>query len=220
MKSNSVAKGWFWIAFLVVVLVVSTGVATAAVTGSFDSSYDGYNDGTDTDARGHEIQVSGTLEFSGENAVNPQILVRDTQYTVLDESSVQLLQPGDTSINFEKRYTENGVMYTASEVPSGTTLDLRFVTYPVSGLDRSEIESAQVLVSYERPGGGNDQNRISVTTSIDNTPTKVISSINQGDQVSIVVQILAVIGGLALLLVLVMTIYSVVSGEDDDNPVN
>ncbi|MFB6108010.1 MAG: hypothetical protein ABEJ82_04100 [Haloplanus sp.] len=207
--------------FVVLVLLVSAGVASAAVTSSFSSSYDGYNDGSDTAAPGHEIQVSGSLDFSGDSAVNPRIVIRDTDNTVLDESSVTLLQPGDTSIDFEKQYVENGVAYTADEIPAGTTLNLEFLVYPVAGLDRSELDSAEVVVTYAPAGGDRTRERFAVTTQMSNTPPQVISSIEQGDKLGLVVKGLAVVGALAVALVVLMALYSAVSGgSDDDSPLS
>lgn len=171
---------------LALVLIGGTGIASAAVAGDFSSTYDGYNDGKDTDVPGHEIQVTGTLEFSGENAVNPRITISPTENTVLDDPTVSLQQSADSSIDFRRINYGNGVRYSAEEIPDGTDFSLSFVVYPVSGLSQSEITSAQVRVQYERPGGGNEDQTIDVTTSLNNTAPQVISELeasqNEGEE--------------------------------------
>jgi hypothetical protein len=196
------------ILLILILLIAGAGVATAAVSGNFSSSYDGYNDDTDTDIRGHEIQISGTLEFSGENAVNPRIIIRSSQHTILDDGSVELLQPGGSAINFNKQYTESGVRYTADEIPSGTQIELNYVVYPITGLTQSEVRSAQVIIRYETPSGATEQNQIDVTTSLSNTPPQVLSSQQQSEQMNLAILGFAVVGGLTVLLIVVMALYS------------
>lgn len=209
---------------LVGILLCGAGVATAAVSGNFSSSYDGYNDDTATDVRGHEIKVSGTLEFSGENAVNPQITIRSSQHTVLDDKTVQLLQPGGSSVNFNRRNFDGGVRYTADEIPAGTQLELTFVVYPVSGLTKSEIKSAEIAVRYERPDGSTARKVMEVTTSLNNTPPQILNNRQQAQRMDLVIKGLAVIGGITLLLVVVMGLYSIVTsragGGDGRRPPN
>lgn len=205
---------------LAVLLLGGASIATAAVAGDFSSSYDGYNDGSETSVSGHEIQVTGTLEFSGENAVDPTIVVRPTGNTVLDDENVELLQPGGSSIDFNRNYVEGGVRYTAQEIPSGTELELDFVVYPVSGLEQSQIKSAEVVVRYETPGGSSERKRIDVTTELGNTPPKVINSQQRGQQMGIIVKILAGIGALTLLLVVVMGGYSLLGDNGPPEPGN
>lgn len=195
---------------LCVLLLTTAGIATAAVAGDFTSSYDGYNDGSDTDTRGNEIQISGTLEFSGENAIDPQIIVRSSQHTVLDDESVNLLQPGSSSVNFDRGHVDNGVGFTADEIPSGTQLELETVVYPVSGLTQSEIKSAEVTVQYETPSGNTEEEQMDITTSLSNTPPQVISNQQQGQQIGLLMKGLAGVGGLTLLIVVVMTLFTMV----------
>lgn len=210
---------------VVVALLASAGVASAAVAGTFSSSYDGYGEESDTSVRGHEIQVTGTLEVSGESAVNPRIVVRSTQNTVIDGSSVTLLQPGSTSANFEKQFTENGVAYTADEIAPGTTLNLEFVVYPVDGLTESEIDSAQVAVTYSRPGGDRVRDTFDVSTALNNTaPQAITAAENRTPEPEPpglrdwAIRGLALVGGLVIVLVVLLFTYSAVSGDDDDVP--
>lgn len=200
--------------FTLLVLFAGAGVASAAVSGDFSSSYDGYNDDSESDTRGNEISVSGSIQFSGENAVNPRIFVRSTQNTVIDDSSVRLLQPGGSSIDFRRDNVDDGVRYRAEEVPAGTQLNLEFVVYPVSGLTQEELRSAQVVVRYERPDGETEEQTIDVQTAIPNTPPKVINSLEQGDQIGTVQQILSYIGGAALVVLLLLVGLKIVGGSN------
>jgi hypothetical protein len=223
--SGDITRGGV-VLFIVVALAVSAGVASAAVAGSFSSTYDGYDD-SDTEARGHEIQVTGTIDISGESAVNPRITVRSTGNTVLDDSAVTLLQPGDSSVDFERRYGENGVVYTADEIPAGTTLNLEFVVYPVAGLANDEITSAQVVVTYSRPGGDRTRETFDIATSLSNSPAQALTEARNRTPEPTepgarewAIRGLAVVGALVIVLILLMSIYSVVSGGDDDNPLD
>lgn len=205
---KSIGRSQVVLVLLAICLLAWTGVAAAAVQGDFSSSYDGYGDGSDTDVRGHEIQVSGTLEFSGENAVEPSITVRPSQHTVLADGSSELLQSGESTVDFNKHFIADGVRYTATEISSGKQFELSFVVYPTSGLDRSEIKSSEVIVRYETPSGEPVTKRIEVTTSLDNTPPQMIDSQQGEEQLHLAVWVLAGIGGLTLLIVVIMALYS------------
>lgn len=207
-----------------VALVASAGVASAAVAGSFSGTYDGYDDESDTSVRGHEIQVTGTLEFSGQSAVNPRIVIRSTENTVLDDSTVTLLQPGSTSANFNDQPVKNGIMYTADEISPGTTLNIEFVVYPVAGLTEDEINSAQVVVTYQDPSGEQTRRSFDVSTELSNSPPKAIEAArNQTPEPGLrdwAIRGLAVIGALVIALTLLMLIWNVISGDDDGSPIN
>ncbi|AZH24655.1 hypothetical protein [Haloplanus aerogenes] len=215
---NSLSRTSQLALLLVVLLTASAGVASAAVAGDFTSSYDGYNDDSDTSVPGHEIQVSGSLEFSGENAVDARIVVYSSQHTVLEDSSVELLQPGASSVDFTRDYVNRGVRYSADEVPSGTRLELEFVVYPVSGLTQSELTSAEVVVRYDTPAGDQEESRMEVTTAMSNTPAQVINSQGNDQQVHIAVWVFAGIGALAVALVVLMALYSVIGGGGGGPP--
>lgn len=205
---NSLGRSQVVVVLLTISLLAWTGVAAAAVEGDFTSSYDGYGDGSDTDVRGHEIQVSGPIEFTGENAVEPSITVRPSQNTVLADGSVELLQTGESTVDFEKNYISDGVRYSATEISSGKQFDLSYVVYPISGLDQSEIKSSEVIIRYETPSGEPVTKRNEVTTSLDNTPVQIIDSQQSEEQVHIAVWVLAGIGGLTALIVVIMALYS------------
>jgi len=205
---------------IVVLTIITSGIVSAAVAGEFSSSYDGYNDGADTDVRGHEIQVSGTFEFSGENAVTPLITVSPSQNTVLDDETVELTQSADSSIDFTRQNVGEGVRYRAEEIPAGSSFDLQFVVYPVANLDQSEIESASVTVRYERPGGEGERQTFGVTTGMNNSAPQVISDLeaSQSDDdgnstggAPIWMQGLAGVGVLAI----VVSLFMMTSGGDD-----
>jgi hypothetical protein len=207
---------------LLFVLIVGAGIASAAVAGDFSSSYDGYNDGEDTEVPGHEIQVSGTLEFSGENAVEPRITIKPAQNTVLDDQTVELQQSAGSSVNFRRNNYQNGVRYAAEEIPADTDFDISFVVYPVSGLDQSEIKSAEIQVEYERPGGGTEEETIEVTTSLNNTAPQVISDLEEsqpdgenGGGTPLWMQILAGIGAIAIVLTVGMFLYDSLGSGDE-----
>lgn len=207
-----------------VILLTATGIVSGAVTGEFESQYDSYGGESSTDVPGNEIQTSGTLQFTGEDSVDVRIDIRSAQHTLLDRRSVTLLQPGDTSISFDKINTERGVRYTADEVPAGTDLEVEYVVYPVSGLDRDEIESSTVSVSFERPGGNRDSEVISVNTELDRTHEDAIDELRQEagvegnpswGELGLVWQVMTALGGLLLLAVLVSLVLWLTSGNDD-----
>lgn len=193
---------------LAILLLAWTGVAAAAVQGNFTSSYDGYDDGSDTDVPGHEIKVSGTLEFSGESAVEPSVTVRPSENTVLADDSVELLQSGESTVDFNKQFITDGVRYTATEISSGKEFELSFVVYPTSGLDQSEIKSSEVVIEYETPSGEPVTKREDVTTTLDNTPAQIINNQQSEEELNLIIWVLAGIGGLTLLVVVLMALYS------------
>lgn len=207
-----------------VVLLAATGIASGAVAGEFESQYDSYGDDSSTDVPGNEIQTSGTLEFTGEDSVDVRIDIRSSRHTLLDRESVTLLQPGDTSISFDRINTERGVRYTADEIPAGTNLELEYVAYPVSGLDRDEIESSTVSVSFDRPSGDRDSETIAVTTELDRTHEDVIDDLRQEagvegnpswGELGLLWQSMTALGGLLILAVLISLVLWLTSSNDD-----
>jgi len=202
---------------LLFAFISGTGIASAAVAGDFSSSYDVYNDGESTDVPGHEIKSTGTLEFSGENAVNPTITIQPSSNTVLDDSSVQLQQNAGSSVDFSRTNYDSGVRYSADEIPANTDFEVSFIVYPVSGLDKSEIKSGEIVVRYERPSGETETKTIEITTALNNTPPQVISNEqasqnDDDDGAPIWMQGLSVVGGIAILFVL----YDLILGSTDD----
>ncbi len=150
----------------VLILLLSTAtIATAAVTGSLSAEYDA-DASTDTDGR--EVIVSGTIEITGENAVNPQIAVQDSRATVLDPSTVELFVEGSRSVDFQRQVRSNAVVYTADEVPSGTALEIDYVVYP-KGTDETNVTAGTVELQFES-SGARQVRELSATADLSSSP--------------------------------------------------
>jgi len=203
------------------VLTAGAGIASAAVSGSFSSSYDGWNDGSNSDIRGHEIQVTGTVEVTGDSAVNPRIVIRGADNTILDQSSVQVFVKGDRSINFDRSTRESAVVYRADEIPAGTTLRVEYVTYYTGGAGEGDVTVGTVNVNYETPGGSSQQETFSTQNALENRPENVIDSleqqIDQGETLSTAQEILSYVGILAVIFVILKIGLSIIRDGDDDD---
>lgn len=206
MDQDSVAgRQSIMVAVVVVALVLSAGLASAAVSGSFSSSYDGWDDGTDSEAAGHEISVSGTVEVTGDSAVDPRIVIRGADRTILDKSSVQVFVEGDRSIQFDRVVRESSVVYRADEIPAGTTLQVEYVAYYIGGADAGEVTVGNVNVNYETPGGTSQRETFPTQNALEDRPENVIESLkeqtSQGQTLSTAQQILSYVGILAVLYI-------------------
>jgi hypothetical protein len=203
------------------VLTAGAGITSAAVSGSFSSSYDGWNDGSNSDARGHEIQVTGTTEVSGDSAVDPRIVVRGADNTVLDQSSVQVFVEGDRSINFDRSTGESAVVYRADEVPTGTTLRVEYRTYYIGGAESGDVTVGEVNFNYETPSGNSQQESFSTQNALENRPENVIDGLEQqideGTNLSTAQEILSYIGILAVLFAILKLGLSLIRDGDDDD---
>lgn len=210
---------------VLVLLIAASGVAGAQVTGEFSSTYSGYDEAQDSNGEQNQIETSGTLEFEESNVVDVTIRVYQSDNAVLDYSSVELLQPGDSSIEFDRFTNDNGVVYAADEIQSGTTVELSYESYAISGLDQDEIESSTVTVTYRQPGGEETTEEYDVTTQLENTPNQVIADLNEqaglegtpgwGD-LGILFKILTVLGGI-MILVLVVTLILWITSSNGGN---
>lgn len=203
------------------VLTASAGIANAAVSGSFSSSYDGWHAGSNTDTRGHEIHVTGTIEVTGDSAVNPRIVIRGADDTILDQNSVQVFVEGDRSINFDRSTRESAVVYRADEVPAGTTLRVEYVSYYVGGADVGEVTVGTVNVNYETPGGSSQQKSFSTQNALENRPENVIDrldqQVGQGETLSTAQEFLSYVGLLAVIFVVLKIVLSIIRNGDDDD---
>jgi len=203
------------------VLTAGAGIASAAVSGSFSSSYDGWNDGSNSDTSGHEIQVTGTIDVTGDSAVNPRIVIRGADNTILDQSSVEVFVQGDRSINFDRSTRESAVVYRADEVPAGTTLRVEYRTYYTGGADSGDVIVGQVNFNHETPGGSSQQESFSTQNALENRPENVIDSLeqqlDQGETLSTAQEILSYVGILAVIFVVLKIGLSIVRGGDDDD---
>lgn len=184
------------IVLVLIAMLAMSGVAAAAASGTFSSTFDGYDDGQSSDVAGHEIQVEGELEVSGSTAVDPTIRISSTENTVLKSDSVRVFVEGDTSISFDQRYGPSGVTLSAEEIPSGTTIRVQYVVYPVGGMT-GEIQSSTVSFDYETPSGEDTGNEFDVTTDMSGSAQSVIDQLQQGEQLSQLQEILSWIGVLA-----------------------
>lgn len=186
------------------VLLASAGVASAAVAGEFQATYDGYNTEQDTDARGHEIAVSGDLEITGDTAVDPRIIITGAEHTVLATSSVEVFVEGDRSIQFEREYDAGRVELRTSEIPAGTTVRISFLTYFVGGTDAAQLKGGQVTVIYETPSGTSERTSFAPTADVSNSPELVINDLEQGDRLSEFKRIGFWVGVVAIVILLLL----------------
>ncbi|NHX37605.1 MULTISPECIES: hypothetical protein [Halolamina] len=134
MRDNPFSGRRYTILAIVITLTVftaSAGIASAAVSGSFSSTYDGWEASSDSNPSSHEIEVTGSVEVTGDSAVSPQIVISGADNTILDQSSVQVFVEGDRSINFDRSTRESSVIYQTDEIPADTTLRVEFVAYYV-----------------------------------------------------------------------------------------
>lgn len=205
---------------VIIGLIAGTGVASAAVSGSFSSSYDGWDDGSSSDTTGHEIAVSGTVEVTGDSAVNPRIVVRGSEHAIIDKSSVRVFVEGDRSIEFNRVVQDSRVVYQADEIPAGTTLQVEYMSYYKGSAGESgNVTVGNVDVNYETPGGSSQQESFATTNQLENRPEQVISDLKTGGNISQIQQYLSYLGGLFILYI-VFRIGSALRGEngiDDDS---
>ena len=205
----------------IIILTAGAGIASAAVSGSFSSTYDGWNGGESTDSPGHEVQITGTIEVTGDSAVNPSIRIQGADNTILDQSSVQVFVEGDRSINFDRSTHESGVVYRADEVPAGTTLRVEYVTYYVGGADSGDVTVGSVDFNYETPGGSSQAETFSTQNALENRPENVIDSLeqqtNQTETLSTAQQLLSYVGILAVIFVILKIGISILRDDDDEN---
>ncbi|KAB1190648.1 MULTISPECIES: hypothetical protein [Haloferax] len=203
-----------------VVLLAGAGLATAAVSGSFETSYDGWDDESDTETRGHEIQVAGTVEVTGDAAVSPRIVVRGADQTVLDQESVQVFVDGERSIQFDRSVENSRVVYHADEIPSGTTLRVQYNSYYIGGAESGEVNVGAVEVFYDTPSGDSQRNTFTATNSLENRPESVISGLeselNTGGTLTTVQEALSYAGALFVLVIVFMIGKRAVSDDGDD----
>lgn len=152
MLTNMIRDRFFvkipWAVAVLLLLLSTATISTAAVTGSLSAEYDA---DASTDTSGREIVVSGTLEITGENAVNPRIVVRDSQATVLDPATVEVFIEGSRSVDFQRQVRSSAVIYTAEEVPSGTTLEVDYIVYP-RGTDETNFTAGTVEFQFASSG--------------------------------------------------------------------
>jgi hypothetical protein len=154
-----------WAVAVLIILLSTATIATAAVTGSLSAEYDA---DASTDTSGREIVISGTLEVTGENAVNPRIVVRDSQATVLDPTTVEVFIEGSRSVDFQRQVRSSAVIYTADEVPSGTTLEVDYIVYP-RGTAETNVTAGTVEFQFASSGARQTQ-EFSTTTDLSNSP--------------------------------------------------
>lgn len=214
-----------------VFLLVGSGVATAAVAGSFSSSYDGWGDSSSTGTGSEEIAVTGTIEVTGNAAVDPTVVVSGSEHTVLDASSVQVFVEGNRNIQLDRSIVgdqntgETRVIYQTEEIPSGTTLQVEYETYYKgnTGTEVSEFVVGETEIAYELPSGEQQQDTFEATNTLESRPENIIADLEKqlekGDQVSQIRQYLSYLGGIAVIYLVIKIIAGVVggNGDDDDN---
>lgn len=164
MRNGLLARPLGMILALLLLLSI-VNVATAAVDGNLSGEYDA---SASTDTPGREIVVSGTFEVTGENAVDASITVQPAQETVIDADSVEVFVEGSRSVDFQRRTQSDGVVYTADEVPSGTTLQVRYVVYP-KGTDTTDVTAGTVEFQFESSGATQTE-EFSASADLSNSP--------------------------------------------------
>ncbi|MFW5964803.1 MAG: hypothetical protein ACOCQM_08035, partial [Natronomonas sp.] len=193
-----------------VVVVVATlfcsvfaGVAAADVEvgGEFDGTLAGYGEDAETP---NEITVDGQFTVEGETAVNPEIVIEGTDAAILDTDSIEVFVEGSQSTSFDRQYRAGEVRLAPEEgeIPAGTTVRVEFATYFTGGTTADTIDAGAVTVSYETEGGTPDETAFTAqadaSNSSDNRIDSLQSQIAEGDQTSLVMQVLAGTGGLAI----------------------
>jgi hypothetical protein len=165
MMIKRLAVGSVGIVVAALLLLNTVTVATAAVDGELSAEYDA---DASTDTPGREIVVSGTLEVTGESAVNPRINVQAASGTVLDADTVEVFVEGSRAVDFQRQVRPNAVAYTADEIPSGTTLEVRYVVYP-KGTNRTNVTAGSIEFQFASSGARQAQG-FSATSDLSNSP--------------------------------------------------
>jgi hypothetical protein len=215
LSATGVGKVAVVAAVVATVTLASAGLAAAAVSGDFTATYDGWDDGESSDVRGHEIAVQGQIEVTGDAAVDPRIVVRGADSTVLDTRTVQIFVEGDQSIQFQRSFEPSQVVFTADEIPAGTTLRLEFVTYYVGGANSNQVPAGVVQVNFDQPGGDRTREEFTVQSTLENRPESVIRNANTGSQLSTLQEVLSYVGAGGLVLLLLAL---VAMALDDSGP--
>jgi hypothetical protein len=87
-----------------------------------------------------------------------------------------------------------------------TRVELRFLAYPIGGIESSTIESAKVTFDYETPGGNDEQEVFTIETDVSDSPEVRLTEVQQDQQIQEgfgwAVQALAVVGVLAVIALL------------------
>jgi len=182
-------------------LLLSAGIAAAAVSGSFTATYDGYNT-QQTDARGHEIGVSGELEVTGDSVVQPQIYIKGADHTVLDTNSISVFVEGDRSLEFTRHYQAGQVVLTTDEIPTDTTIRIQFNTYFVGGTDTAQITAGQIDITYDTPSGASERKSYSPSVELQQSPDRVIKDLEQGNTLGQYQRIASYVGPAVALILL------------------
>lgn len=210
------------LAVIAAVLITGAGVASAAVSGSFSSTYDGWNDGSNTDPTGHEIQTTGTIEFTGDSAVNPRIIVESGKHTLIDRDSVRVFVEGDRSIGFNRNEQKARTVFRTEEIPAGTTIRIEYTAYYTGGASEGNVTVGTVDARYETPGGESQQKSFTTENALENRPEAVIGNLeqklNRGSQLSTAQEYLSYLGVLAIIYIVIRIGTAVVGGDDDTDP--
>jgi hypothetical protein len=165
MMRNGLLARPLGIVIALLLLLSTVTVATAAVGGNLSAEYDA---NASTDTPGREIVVSGTFEVTGENAVNSRITVQPAQETVIDADTVEVFVEGSRSVDFQRQTQSSGVVYTADEIPSGTTLEVQYVVYS-KGTSTSDVTAGTVEFQFESSGATQTE-EFSASADLSNSP--------------------------------------------------
>lgn len=189
------------VGLLAVLLFAGTAVAAVEIDGDFSGTLVGYGDDAEGEF-GNEITVEGELTVEGERAVDPTIDITSGPETVLDTSSVEVLVPGDTSIDFRTLHSADTVRLTADEIPEGTTIDLSYTVY-LKGTAEDSIDAGQVTIEYETAGGTPGQESFGATTDTSNSADNVISRMEDDSQLATWQWYLSWVGAAALIILVI-----------------
>jgi len=192
---------------LAVVSVVFTGItfAQVAVDGEFDGTMVGYGQEANEGAGDapNEITVEGSFTVEGEPIENVEIDITSGEYTVLDTSSLQLRVPGE-GIEFSTSAGPDRLTASTGELPEDTEVELTFIVYYIGETDNTiendSIDAARINVNYRTLGGSQGDQSFSADTDVSNRAESEIASLERGDQIGTVQEVLSYVGGLAVVL--------------------
>lgn len=166
---------------LVVVLALAitlTPIVHAAVSGDFTSTYDATGD---TDEPGREIQVSGTIEVTGEAAVEPRIEVSAGPDAVIATDSVEVFVEGEQGVNFDRSFDGGTVTLRTDEIPADTEIRVSFIVYP-RGTGEQNITSGIVNVRYNLPDGDRQSKEFTANANLSNSPESRVTELQSENE--------------------------------------
>lgn len=207
------------IIFVTLPLTVGTATAQVEVNGDFSGTLVGYGDDANDDAGDspNQITVEGEITVNGENAIEPTVQVESGPSTVLDTSSVEVLVPGETAVEFDTVYGPDTVQYSTEEIPEGTTIEISYTVY-LKGTDQDSIDAGNVVMEYESEGGTPGEQTYTAQTDTSHSAENVIAGIEGGEQIATWQSYLSYIGVAALIILPIWLVLKLRGGNDKPKP--